>query len=128
MDCNKTEIFFKELTRMCNKYRCTKYNASCSGCEIYQHCYDSSCYGFIKNDTQEAIEIVQKWSDEHPIKTRQSEFLKMFPNAEIADDGMPYIYPCKLDANYEFSEDCKEFLGGFRCGMCKKEYWLAEVE
>lgn len=122
-DCSKTEVFFKELKRMCKKY-----NSTCVGCKIYDICFDTGCYSFIKNDTKEAIEIVQKWSDSNPVKTRLSMFLEMFPNAEIADDGMPYIYPCKLDANYEFSEDCKEFLGGFRCGMCKKEYWLTEVE
>lgn len=27
----------------------------------------------------EMISIVEQWSKDHPIKTRQSEFLKMFP-------------------------------------------------
>ena len=123
-DCGKTEVFFKEYNRMCS-------TISCSDCNIgsnYSFTNISDCIRVVSHDPQEAIEIVQKWSDENPLKTRLSMFLEMFPNAEIADDGMPYIYPCKLDANYEFSEDCKEFLGGFRCGMCKKEYWLAEVE
>lgn len=87
-----------------------------------------SCSFWAKRKPEDIIKAIQAWSDSNPVKTRLSMFLEMFPNAEIADDGMPYIYPCKLDANYKFNEDCKEFLGGFRCGMCKKEYWLSEVE
>ena len=123
MDCNKTEIFFKELDRMCNKYRCTKYNASCSGCEIYQHCYDSSCYGFVKNNPLKAVEIVQKWSDSNPVKTRLSMFLKLFPNAKITD-GHINICPKLLNTNFE---PCPA-PAVLNCSDCKKEYWLSEVE
>lgn len=31
-----------------------------------------------------AIKTVQEWSDEHPIKTRQGEFLKVFPKCVYA--------------------------------------------
>ena len=120
-DCSKTEVFLKELKRMCNKYRCTKYNASCSGCEIYQHCYDSSCYGFVKNNPLKAVEIVQKWSDEHPIKTRQSEFLKMFPEAVMSDD---VVFLCPRQVNMSFPCENKSKY----CYECKKGYWLSEVE
>lgn len=133
MDCNKTKIFIEELDRMCKYYSFPQNNEGAGRCKkcpigVANNGSDVLCDRFPVKYPQEAIEIVQAWSDENPIKTRLSMFLEMFPNAEIADDGMPYIYPCKLDANYEFSEDCKAFLGGFRCGMCKKEYWLSEVE
>ena len=79
------------------------------------------------NDTHldKANEIILKWCEEHPIKTRQSEFLKMFPNVCIYK-GAINICPCTIDSDY----DCKskEKYVDFDCTGCKKEYWLAEVD
>lgn len=74
--------------------------------------------------------------DEHPRKTRQSEFLKMFPNAVlIARDWLQYhsdtkddcpvidICPHKVDTTLEV--DCKDVRS---CYVCRKEYWQAEME
>ena len=116
MDCNKTEIFFKELKRMCNKF-----NSTCVGCKIYDICFDTGCYSFIKDDTKEAIEIVQKWSDSNPVKTRQSEFLKLFPNAKMLDG---HINICPITVNTKF-ENCNPKVS---CYECKEKYWLSEVE
>lgn len=116
-DCNNTEVFFKELKRMCNKYSCT----ACIGCEINQHCYDSGCYGFVKNNPLKAVEIVQKWSDSNPVKTHQSMFLNMFPNAIILDgviDLCPKWIDEKIKCNYP----------QIGCFKCKEKYWLAEVK
>ena len=120
-DCSKTEEFFKELKRMCNKYRCTKYNASCSRCEIYQHCYDFSCYSFVKNNPLKAVEIVQKWSDENPTKTRQGELLKMFPDVKLLN-GVVGICPRDIDKKIECCAPQTS------CFVCEKEFWLSEVE
>ena len=114
-DCSKTEEFFKELKRMCDKF-----NSTCVGCKIYDICFDTGCYSFIKNDTQEAIEIVQKWSDQNPIKTRQSEFLKMFPEAKLDDYDILILKPCMIDVTCQRNGIC--------CADCREEYWLAEVE
>ena len=116
VDCGKTEVLFKELKRMCEKY-----NSTCVGCRIYSICFDTGCYGFIKDNPQEAIEIVQKWSNENPIKTRQSEFLKLFPDAKITD-GHINICPEWVDKKIECSYQQTS------CYECKEEYWLAEVE
>ena len=115
MDCSKTNTFFKELKRMCNKF-----NSTCVGCKIYDICLDTGCYSFIKNDTQKAIEIVQEWSDSNPVKTRQSMFLEMLPNAKLTDGHLP-ICPKFLDTKIE---NCPAKV----CDSCKKEYWLTEVE
>lgn len=116
MDCNKTEVFFKELKRMCEKY-----NSTCVGCKIYSICFDTGCYGFIKNNPQKAIEIVQEWSDENSLKTRQSELLKLFPETYLVN-GVINICPKDISrsiicVNPEIS-----------CDDCKKQYWLAEVK
>ena len=116
MDCSKTETFFSELKRMCNKY-----NSTCVGCKIYSICFDTGCYGFIKDNPQEAIEIVQKWNDSNPVKTRQSEFLKMFPDANIIN-GVIDICPEWVDTKFE---NCNPKLW---CYECKEKYWLTEVK
>lgn len=59
-----------------------------------------------------------------PKKTRQSEFLKMFPNAELADSAIN-ICPKHLDGNYD---RCGNYEGKIPCIECQKDYWLQEVE
>lgn len=56
-DCSKTLDFCKEFDRLCNFY-----NMECNGCPLEHSNYN--CDGY--NITQEAIDIVQKWSDENP--------------------------------------------------------------
>lgn len=56
-------------------------------------------------------------------KTRQSEFLKMFPNA-VKIDGIPDFCPRVMDLKYMPSGGCENIA----CGVCKKCYWEAEVE
>lgn len=115
-DCSKTEEFFKELKRMCGKF-----NSTCVGCKIYSLCFDTGCYSFIKDNPQEAIEIVQEWSDEHPIKTRQSMFLELFPDAKIIH-GVIDICPKSLDKKIECNHQQTS------CYKCKEKHWLSEVE
>lgn len=83
------------------------------------------CWDMIRDYPDKANEIILKWCEEHPIKTRQSEFLEMFPNADIYK-GAINICPGTIDCDY----DCKnkEKYVDFDCTGCKKGYWLAEVE
>lgn len=46
-----------------------------------------SCSDFETFYPEKAIEVVQRWSDEHPQKTFLTEFLKNYPNAPLVDDG-----------------------------------------
>ena len=72
---------------------------------------------------EEAVAIIQKWAEEHPAKTRQSEFLKMFPNAKI-ERGVVDLCPKYTDHTFKVPEKCS-VIG---CNNCRKEYWLSEVE
>lgn len=69
-------------------------------------------------------EIILKWCKEHPVKTRQSEFLKMFPNAGISHKGYLEIEPCNIEKSLFDNVTCVPRY----CEECKKNYWLAEVE
>ena len=74
------------------------------------------------------VETVEKWAKEHPVKTRQSEFLKQWPDAEMGDDGLPSIAPCQLNVELlqcESQDDCEN--RGV-CGKCRCDFWLKEIE
>ena len=107
--------FLKEYKRMCEQNKecedCPLYNENTCGCKVD--------FDFI--DSQESVvHIVEQWAKEHLVKTRQSEFLKMFPEAEIGDDGYPSVAPCQL-----YSRLCED--KGV-CDKCRREFWLKEIE
>ena len=89
----------------------------CTGCPLH----DFRCE--LENADSEELakinEIILNWCKEHPIKTRQSEFLKMFPNAKMDNHGVLICCPALVDVNFKCNTDCAE---------CSKEYWLAEVD
>jgi hypothetical protein len=61
-------------------------------------------------DYDRTEEIICRWLDEHPLKTRKQEFLEKFPNAKLLNDGTPNV--CCEDIGYnEDAENCK--------GMCE---------
>lgn len=95
IDCSKTLNYAKEWERMCDYF----YNRSmCTECPLY---HTSNCRVAGKV-TQEHINIVQKWSDEHPYETMAEHFFKMFPNASKTDSGMPVF--CVKDLGWV--DDC----------------------
>ena len=72
-------------------------------------------------DNVGAVKFVERWAVAHPIKTRQSEFLKLFPNAQT-DSGC--LNACPMDVFGNTGIDCNKRT----CFECKKEFWLAEAE
>lgn len=72
-------------------------------------------------DNTWAVKFVEQWAAAHPVKTRQSEFLKLFPNAQT-DSGC--LNACPMDVFGNTGIDCNKHT----CFECKKEFWLAEVE
>lgn len=107
--------YLKERKRMCNSY-----NNMCDGCGFGKV---PKCNNTEEDNPEKAVEIVEKWSSEHPMKTRQSEFLKMFPNAPLRENGSIAICPLDVDRDAKCSQK-----QGARCPDCQKEYWLSEVE
>lgn len=65
---------------------------------------------------------VEAWAAAHPRKTRQSEFLKQWPNAMVYSDGVLDIYPCILEKTRK-CDKCNE-----GCTKCRHEFWVQEVE
>ena len=115
---NSEKATLHDFSRMCKKRK------DCKGCKLSVDVNELhiACFDLLANYPDKASEIILKWCKEHPIKTRQSELLKIFPNAKIALDGALSI--CPRFVNKDFSCPTPER----RCSDCFKEYWLAEVE
>ena len=119
--------FFKEHGRMCDSLA-----PSCIGCEImksvaYTTDGHGTCREYIKRHPDEAVAIVERWAKEHPRKTRQSEFLKMFPRASMTADGIIAFCPDSMDSEFECPRKTRDNIDPI-CGECRREYWLEEVE
>ena len=107
-----------DYVRMCKKHK------ECRGCplSVDVNGMNIACLDLVKEYTNKANEIILNWCEEHPIKTRQSEFLKMFPNAKIDNCGTSIICPQWVDKDFKCN------LQTLCCDECCREYWLAEVE
>ena len=107
--------FLKTLSRMCN--------CECCNCEVGKRLsVFETCTAWRKTHPDEAVAIVEKWAKEHPVKTRQSEFLKHYPGARITIDG--FLHACPMDVFSDTGVNCN----ARNCFECRKKFWLAEVE
>ena len=70
---------------------------------------------------EDVVKEVAEWSAAHPRKTRQSEFLNLFPDADLST-GTVNVCPNSL---YEGKCDCARYQN---CLSCKREFWSQEVE
>ncbi len=75
-------------------------------------------------DAEVLVAETEKWSREHPRKTRKSIFLHMFPNARTYDDGTLAICPEGLGLITHREAKC----GHTSCFECYKNFWEQEVE
>lgn len=108
--------FVKTLGRMCN--------VECAKCEFWKRRSSfESCTVWQKEHPEEAVAIAEKWAAAHPIKTRQSEFLKLFPGADVGKtDGCLTLCPCNI------YEKMRKECGGLKCSECRRAFWIEEVE
>lgn len=108
--------FFKTVNRLCKNQRC------CIECPIHKNgmgCMVNADDDSIKS-IEETVSKVEQWAKDHPVKTRQSEFLKLFPNTAFYRDVID-ILPCSIEK--EMRGDCTRS----DCYECKRDYWLTEV-
>ena len=112
--------FLKQFNRMCKAYN----DDGCKECPAYKY----RCGEEFDEQEEDGVSIVEQWAKEHPAKTRQSEFLKQWPDVEISDDGLPSIAPCQLDVGLihgKFQEECED---REVCDKCRRDFWLKEIE
>lgn len=98
--------YLKEQKRMCTSYE---------DCAICPFCSDNYWQFFACNDFQtehpeKAVEILEKWSKEHPVKTIKDDFFEKYPNAKLREEGIPESCAknlgYKTDCRYGYCVEC----------------------
>ena len=109
--------FTRTAMRMCNDYY-----SKCWSCPAGDDtsCKLDSSYSAIS--AEEKVAIVEQWAERHPVKTRQSEFLKHYPGAQITIDG--FLHACPMEVFSDTGINCS----AQTCTECRKKFWLAEAE
>ena len=104
--------FYRQFARYCS-------SSYCSECTIVESCKTKGKDG---RDADKIVRTIEQWAKDNPIKTRQSEFLKIFPNVQIQDDVIQ-VCPKAISCNYRSKENCYEI----NCCDCKRKFWLTEM-
>lgn len=113
--------FIEERNRMCKSF-----SPDCEGCRVDEaKPIMSECCQWMFENPERVVKIVEEWSATHPRKTRQSEFLKIFPHPALDSDGVIAIQPCEV-----IVDACKDSSGNKRtnCWACRREFWMQEVK
>lgn len=108
--------FVKTVNRLCKNLRCKE-------CPVYKEGICTVGFNdYSVKSIEETVSKIEQWAKDHPAKTRQSEFLKIFPNVQFQDDVI-WVCPKAISCNYRQKENCYEI----NCLDCKREFWLTEV-
>lgn len=121
--------FLEKHNRMCGALgdECTDKDGTLCPLLVAARKVGKGCYGYAKSHPAEAVEIVERWAKEHPKKTRQSKFLKVFPRVSMTADGIIAFCPDSMDSEFECPRKTRDNIDPI-CGECRREYWLEEVE
>ena len=108
--------FVKTVNRICKK--------GCKKCPIYKErmCMSGFDDDSVKNIVEKVL-IVEQWAKEHPEVTRKSEFLKLFPDAEMVNIERTFCV-----AHFEPTKKCKVINPSEeQCIACRYRFWNEEV-
>ena len=116
MDCSKMINFFPELKRLCDsRTACTADAANKEQCPLYALCRRTLAE-VRAEEIITAVEILQKWSDEHPKKTYAQDFFEKFPKAQSNSDGTPFVCRKRIYGGIRSTlEDCDYTGACYRC-------------
>lgn len=105
--------FIKEYNRMCDLY----VGANCQNCpalKLQVESGRSDCCWDIAGDLPEYyVPVVEKWSAEHPQKTRMQDFIGKYPNATLISEDMPQT--CCMHLGYCDEVECLTYSGCAEC-------------
>lgn len=94
---------------------------------VLKNRYIYPCVGRETDPPEEVVAEVEEWAKMNPIKTRQTEILKMFPEAYVSANGSLYLCPASVSAAHrDENGNCK--VRGLKCADCRREFWCQEVE
>lgn len=115
--------YLKERMRMCHSFG----NTSCGGCPIYAERGILTCTQFQNIFPGQIVEIVEKWSKEHPRKTFLQDFLEKYPNALIEDGAFPAACPFQLGYETESEKDKNGYCESTARDSCRR-CWNRPIE
>ena len=111
--------FLKTVNRLC------KNQSGCEKCPIRKNgtCM-AVCGGISDKNIDETVSKVEQWAKDNPVKTRKSEFLKMFPNAQMVNIERTFCV-----AHFDITKKCKETSpSDEQCIACRYKFWNEEVK
>lgn len=112
--------FLKQFNRMCKAYN----DDGCKECPAYRY----RCGEEFDEQEEDGVSIVEQWAKEHPVKTRQSEFFKLFPEASMLNDEYLNICPAQISSECRDKETGGCYDPEMDCCKCKRDFWLKEIE
>lgn len=104
----------KDLKRMCKKTKCKDCpfsNGKGDNCLVYTTDIllgNTLVYLTPECFPDNADEIVDKWVEEHPVKTYMQDFFEKFPNAPRGAEGSPKICPHQIYSEISADDRCPE--------------------
>lgn len=109
IDCNITKNYFSEKARMTKITNTGVCKIMCANCPLSEKNNGKGrlCVDYELHYPEQAIKVVQRWSDKHQQKTYLSEYLKHYPNALLNDDGIPKAV-CPYDLGLMNKEVCRK--------------------
>ena len=120
--------FLKEAKRYCEWCKNTTQDGKKRLCDACYFEKLNNIFNLHPIAYHKFVEMVEQWAKEHPVKTRQDEFFKQWPDAEIGYDGLPTVAPCQLNIELLQCESQKDCEDRGVCGKCRRDFWLKEVE
>ena len=117
--------FIKEYLRMC-----FQPHWDCVDCPLNKTTFCSGSANEIdQEEAEEIARLVEEWSAAHPRKTRQSEFLKQYPDAFVAPNGVLTICPANISSSSIYRGEHRRCLtADYPCPECRREFWMEEVK
>lgn len=97
------------------KRRMTKNCSICFDCPLSykNNGMKLSCCDFEILFSEESISIVQKWAEEHPVKTIMQDFFEKYPEALKTSAGNPLC--CAKELGYVCIDDCNKYRACYDC-------------
>ncbi len=108
IDCSKTTNYLNEKARMTKSVVNGVCHIQCTDCPLSRFNNNEKivCSELELFHSETAVQIVQRWSDEHPQRTYLSQFLEHYPNALLKDDGTPKG-TCLYELGVTSLDNCK---------------------
>ena len=112
-----TVEFLRARRKLCNDNVCEE------SCPLFYCCDDNTEDSHIRQ-----VLVVKQWAKEHSVKTRQSELLQLFPEANMLYNEYLNICPAQLSSECRDKETGGCYDIGMDCAECKRIFWLKEIE